>query len=439
MGVTVLLLIRGRFGIMQYILDGKQMQQIDKISIKEVGIPSLVLMERAALGVCEIIRKHFQNNKKIAAVSGNGNNGADAVACARILTGYGYETAVCCPGNEEKFTEELKIQLAISEKMGIKRVTLDSLTDYDVIIDGVFGIGLSRNVEGFFAETIEKINNAGKVVVAVDIPSGINAAVGRVMGAAVKADYTVTFGYLKRGLIFYPGKEYAGEIVKWECGFAPMAIEQIDEKAFIYDKKDLERIPVRKQDSNKGTYGKILVAAGSKNMSGAAYFSGKAAYRTGAGLVRILTSECNRDVIQKLLPEAVLAYREDLNEDVFENHVKWADTFVIGPGLSTDDEAAQTLYGLLERLHDTGKKVLLDADALNIISRDKRHNMLRDCVITPHIGEMCRLTGFTAFEIKENIINVAKTFASQWQCICVLKVKNCCNGWQQGICKCFRQ
>lgn len=406
---------------MKYVLDGKQMQEVDNFSIKQVGIPSLVLMERAALTVCEVIKKKYGTDKKILAVNGTGNNGADAVACARILMGWGYEAAICSLGDTEKYTIELQQQLAISDKMHIKRVTIDSLGDYDVIIDGIFGIGLSRNIEGNFVEIIEDINKSGKEIVSVDIPSGINSATGQIMNVAIEADVTVTFGYLKTGLILYPGNTNAGNIIIGECGFAPEAVEQMEEKKFVYDDEDLKRIPVRRPDSNKGTCGKILVVAGSENMSGAAYFSGKAAYRTGAGLVRILTTKSNKDVIQKILPEAVLVFQEDMNKEKIENNVKWAESIVIGPGLSTDEKSALLLYSVMECLENSDKKILLDADALNIISRDKKHTLLKGCVITPHIGEMSRLTGLATDVIKKDIIGLAKQFAKENECICVLK------------------
>ncbi|MDD6570914.1 MAG: NAD(P)H-hydrate dehydratase [Thermoflexaceae bacterium] len=409
---------------MKYLLDRDQMKEIDRFSIRETKIPSVVLMERAALAVCEKVNKLFDTKSRVLCVCGNGNNGADAAACARILAGMEFDTAVCFVGSMEKTTEEMKLQMQINEKIGIKTVTLDKIPDYDVIIDGIFGIGLSREVTGAYGEAIRCINEAPGKKISVDIPSGINASDGKVLGNAVKADYTVTFGYLKTGLILYPGNEYAGEIVVSDCGFAPAAIEHVGRKKFIYETEDIRRLPVRKQDSNKGTYGKVLVIAGSKNMCGAAYFSAKAAYRCGAGLVRILTAADNREALQKLLPEAVLSFYDDISWENLKEQIAWADTLVIGPGLSTGEKAAGLLYDVLKILEEFGKttkKVLLDADALNILSRDQAQDKVKGCVITPHLGEMSRLIHKEIPEIKGNIIKEAEEFAERYGCVCVLK------------------
>lgn len=414
---------------MKYILDSNQMKEVDRFSIEEAGIPSLVLMERAALAVCEVIREKAGEHARVLCVCGNGNNGADAAACARILTGWGYKASVCLVGNMDKATDELKLQLDILKKINVSTVTLDKLNDYDVIVDGIFGVGLSRGIEGEMIGIFWRISHCKKMVIAVDVPSGVNATTGHVMNFAINANYTVTFGYMKTGLILYPGNDCAGEIVVADCGFAPTAIHTIRDKKFIYEPDDVKRLPVRQKDSNKGTYGKVLVVAGSDNMSGAAYFAGKAAYRTGAGLVKILTAKSNKDIIAKLLPEAVLGYYDIISDEELKEYVNWAGQVVIGPGLSTDEQAVKLLYKVLEfvreadirNLKKNKKKVLLDADALNIIAGDGRLDCLCGCVITPHIGEMARLTGKKIAEIKSDVIGTAVAFAKANECICVLK------------------
>lgn len=406
---------------MQYILDGNQMKEIDRYSIGEAGIPSLVLMERAALCVCAAVQQNFTGRYKVLSVCGNGNNGADAAACARILSESGYETAVCFVDNMEHATEELRIQLSILQKLSVPVVTMDEIADYDIIIDGIFGIGLSREVTGRYRQAIDRINTAGKTVVAVDIPSGVDATDGRILGTAVRADYTVTFGYLKTGMLLYPGNICCGSINVVNCGFAGKAIDLIPDKKFIYEKSDLEKLPERTPDSNKGTYGKVLIIAGSGSMSGAAYFSAKAAYRTGAGLVRVMTAKSNKEVIQTLLPEAVLSFYDEISTEELGKSLVWADVIVIGPGLSMAELQTRILYETLEFLPGKEKKVLLDADALNIIARDNRRELLKNCIITPHLGEMARLCGTETGKIKEQIIETASAFSKKYDCVCVLK------------------
>lgn len=409
---------------MQYILDGNEMKEIDRYSIEEVGIPSLVLMERAALGVCDVIKKNFKSGSRVLAVCGNGNNGADAAACARILAQAGYETAVCPVGDRTHTTKESDRQFAILQKLSVPVVTMDEIGDYDIIIDGIFGIGLSRETGGEYRQVIERINETSVPVVAVDIPSGVDASRGRILGTAVKADYTVTFGYLKTGMVLYPGSLYCGEITVADCGFAEKALELLKDKKFVYDREDLNRLPVRHPDSNKGTYGKVLVLAGSRNMSGAAYFSAEAAYRMGAGLVRIMTASSNREVLQNLLPEAVLSFYDEIGREELKEIIGQSNVMIMGPGLSTGDGAGRILYDAAEVLSEETmavKKLVLDADALNMIARDNRQDLLRNCIITPHLGEMARLTGMEISEIREDLIMTAKSFSQKYGCICVMK------------------
>lgn len=412
---------------MQYVLDSNQMKEVDRYSIEEAGIPSLVLMERAALLVCAVVEEQVKTGGKVLSVCGVGNNGADALACARILSQRGYKTAVCLVGDRERATKEFNTQLSILEKLCVPTVTLDEINDYDIIIDGIFGIGLSREVSGEYRRAVEWVNASNVPVIAVDIPSGVDASSGKILGAAVMADYTVTFGYLKTGQILYPGKTYCGELLVSECGFVQKAVERIPDKKFIYDRDDLERLPARRQDSNKGTYGNVLVFAGSDNMSGAAYFSAKAAYRMGAGLVRVMTVKSNKEAIQVLLPEAVLCFYDEISKEELLEYLRRAAAIIMGPGLSTGKAAGKILYEIFALLSKedsegrTKKKVILDADALNIIARDKRQELLKGCIITPHLGEMARLTGSTISEIKERLIAAAKEFSETYGCVCVLK------------------
>ncbi|MCM1467713.1 MAG: NAD(P)H-hydrate dehydratase, partial [Alistipes sp.] len=203
--------------------------------------------------------------------------------------------------------------------------------------------------------------------------------------------------------------------------FVQKAVERIPDKKFIYDREDLKRLPKRTADSNKGTYGNVLVFAGSDNMSGAAYFSAKAAYRMGAGLVRVMTVKSNKEAIQTLLPEAVLSFYDEVSKEELSEYVGRAAVIVMAPGLSMGKAAGKILYEIFDLLSGSGKKVVLDADALNIIARDKRHELLKGCIITPHLGEMARLTGNTVSKIKERLIAAAKEFSGTYQCVCVLK------------------
>lgn len=243
------------------------------------------------------------------------------------------------------------------------------------------------------------------------------------MNVAVKADHTITFGHQKTGLLLYPGAEYAGEITVADIGFPQEATVKANPDTFYYEKHDLGLLPSRKKYSNKGTYGKVLIIAGSKGMSGAAYLSAKAAYRTGAGLVKILTSEANRIIIQTSLPEALFsAYDEEgLNIDQrsqkLVSELQWASVIVIGPGLGQTKTAQELVETVLRKAE---VPVILDADAINLISKKLNCNQAKgrlselsfllkeNTILTPHLMELSRLTGMTVTEIADNLIDTAR-------------------------------
>ncbi len=410
---------------MRYLVNEIEMKQIDKDTIEGTGVPSMVLMERAALAVVEEIRQRV-DAPSVLCVCGCGNNGADGLAIARILAESDIMAHVLILGNTERATEEWKQQKAIIEKLSIPVVANPELSEYTVIVDALFGIGLGRDVEGNHAEWIDRINRSGALVVSVDMPSGIATDSGEVKGSAVKADVTVTFGLLKAGLVFYPGAEYAGEICVKQIGFPKQNIEAVEPKLYTFGKEDLAMLPVRKSDLHKGSAGKILVLAGSKNMAGAAILSAKAAYRMGAGLVRIMTPEINRNIIQTALPEAVLVTYEDSGEleELLTQSLMWADIIVAGPGLGQKEAA----YRLVKELSGYAtehkeKRYVLDADALNLLAvyRELWKGFADCAVITPHMGEMAAILDTTVCELQKSRIALAKSVGMEYNLICVLK------------------
>ncbi len=417
---------------MRYLVNGKEMKAIDMRSIHEFGIPSLVLMERAALEVANEAEKYTP--KRVWAVCGLGNNGADGVAAARMLHLRGYAASVILPSVEGRMSEEMEIQLAIAEKLGIPIYRLDEWIPgvCDVVIDAVFGIGLTRAVEGAYADLIAWIetqrSDFGARVVSVDIPSGISSDSGEILGCAVCADSTVTFGEMKLGHVLFPGREYCGCVTVAEIGFVPMENEITETYVLAHTKDDLKKIPKRQAYSHKGTYGKILVVAGARNMAGAAFFSAKAAYRTGAGLVKVLTVEENRTVIQEKLPEAILStYNSEwaLHEpgafkEYIRNQTDWADVIVLGPGLGTEEYSRTMVEAVLEHAY---VPIVLDADAINLAARYPylKNYFTENIILTPHLSECSRLTGKTVDEIRETLLDTAREISEQYGVTCVLK------------------
>lgn len=408
---------------MRYIVNSREMKLYDNNTTEHFGIPSVVLMERAAVAFVEELKKRSEDCSSVLVVCGTGNNGGDGLAIARILALAGSRVEVVLIGDKKHTSEQNRLQQKIWNAYGYKILSeLPQENCAAVVIDAIFGVGLSRNIEGIYAEVIHQMNHLKGRKVAVDIASGISADDGRVLGVAFRADYTITFAYAKLGTLLWPGNEYSGEIVVKDIGINERSWLERRPSVAALTEEDMTLLPVRKEHSNKGTYGKLLMIAGGVNMAGAAYLSAKAAYTCGCGLVRIVTPEENRQIIQTSLPEAILttysSKKPELN--VLIEAINWADVIVCGPGLGTQDSSKTLVKCVLE---NASVPVLFDADALNIIAKDTSL-LLRphtELVLTPHLGEMSRLTGDSIGYIQNKLIETAEEFARQYNVICVLK------------------
>lgn len=406
---------------MEMLVTSKDMQQFDDYTINHVGIPSLVLMERAALTVVDELYHQSYDLRKVAVVCGYGNNGGDGVAIARLLKHKGIDVTIYFVGNPGNSSPETLQQIKIAQAYHVPITTSlsDDLCQYSTIIDAIFGIGLTRDVKSDFAHIINHINQSHCHVVSVDIPSGICADSGQIMGVAIKADLTITLGYKKRGLVLYPGADHAGRVITKDIGI----YAHKDVEAYSYQIEDLTTVlPHRPNYANKGTFGKVLVIAGSDTMCGAAYFAAKAAYRTGAGLVQIYTPKCNRDILFNQLPEALITtyIPDQIDEEKLKEAIKWATVIVIGPGMGVSGNTYKILSTVLAF---TNKPVIIDADGLNTLSQNTDLIANRDypIFVTPHLGEMARLTKTDISLIAKNLIKSAIQFTKQYQVTCILK------------------
>ncbi|WP_302625173.1 NAD(P)H-hydrate dehydratase [uncultured Eubacterium sp.] len=394
---------------MKNIVTGTDMKKVDSYTINEIGIPSVVLMERAALSVANLIEKNeykYKKVKTIQVIAGIGNNGADGLAIGRMLYLLGHSICIFVLGDIEKATDEFKLQMDIVKNLGIE--VTDSLIDADIVVDAIFGVGLSREVSGKFAELIDEVNKMKNIIYAVDIPSGINADTAEVMGKAVKANYTVTFGSHKVGTVLYPGAEYCGEVTVSDIGFPERAYDLQINRVKYATGEDLSWIPKRANYSNKGTYGKILIIAGSKDISGAAVLCAKAAFRAGAGLVRVFTHENNREIIGRLLPEAMInTYNtEKFDFKILESCLKWCDVVAVGPGLGIG--TVQKM--IVEKVIESGIQAVIDADGINNVADDERikKKLHKKLILTPHLGEMGRFIHKPVKDIAKHLIQYAK-------------------------------
>ena len=402
---------------MKYLVTSAEMKEYDNNTIERIGIPALVLMERAAMAVRDAILKDCSpsRNKKVLIAVGNGNNGADGLALGRLLSEEDFSVSVLECGNPENATECYKRQKEILKFYDVKFLNGQEKAEdtYDEVVDGIFGVGLSRLVNEKYSEMIEWLNEKKGLKVAIDIPSGIDGTTGKVMGAAFRADITVTFGFAKRGLYLYPGAEYAGKVALADIGINSKGFFGHVPEMFLYDESIEMLLPMRRKDGNKGTFGKVLLIAGWENMAGAAVMSAKAVLRMGAGMVKVFCSEQNRQVLQCAVPEAMYTDRDSFLKDI-----KWADVIVAGPGLGRSKEAEQ----VLEQLMKEAKPILLDADALNLVAEGKVIVPPKSrIVMTPHVGELSRLTGKEIAEVKSCFEEVAKEAALDYDSVMVCK------------------
>lgn len=427
---------------MDRLLTGKSMKMVDSYTIENIGIPSMVLMERAAFGVLRFIKENMQKDRKFLCLCGTGNNGADGIALARMLKIEGYEGKVFVVGDENKATDQWKQQKDIAVKCGVvienimdsrlsrvseesdeayNRYWVQELEQYDYIVDCIFGIGLTREVGGQFAKIINALNTckrSNNVYVAADIPSGLNADTGRIMGCAIKADYTITFGEMKSGLLLYEGKDVAGKVIVENIGFPEASLESVGEKFYAINKMDVRKVCKRLNHTNKGSYGKVTVVAGSKDIYGAVHLAAMAAIHTGCGMVKVITHENNRNLIYEKIPEAMVeTYSQVDKYDVsaVENVVKWSDVVVIGPGLGTDENARELLQSFMSYTKQLNKAIVIDADALNLIAKypQLKKNYHKKTVITPHMMEASRLLNIPVKEIAENIVQYGCQYATE--------------------------
>lgn len=410
---------------MKYLVTAQEMKQYDKNTIEYLGIPGPVLMERAALAAEDFLKERFDAVKertKVLIFAGMGNNGGDGLALARLLAADGYTAAVRCVGDPEKATEQWKSQWQTLQHFPVKTDSNTQTDEYNVIVDALFGVGLSRPVEGVYAEAVKEMNEAKGFKLALDVPSGICSDTGRVLGCAFRADVTITFGFCKRGLVMYPGADYAGQVQNANVGIGPESfLGQIPEMYTM--EKGENCLPDRASSGNKGTFGKALLVAGSNGMAGAAILAARAAYRTGAGMVKVITAEENRQILQQGIPEALYGSCRQLAESL-----EWADVIAIGPGIGREEQALQCLKTVVEK---SRKPLVLDADALNLLAEENGKTLAeelrtqgaegRTILLTPHVGELARLLHRTIPECKQDLPGCAKALAEQFHGVAVPK------------------
>lgn len=402
---------------MEYIVTGNEMKLLDNTTSDRFGVPSVVLMEQAAMGVVRELVACLKKKDRIAVICGKGNNAGDGIAIARLLRQAGFDAYVYYIFGEESCGSELfELQKRIYGNYGFPVMEdIQEAADCEVILDAVFGTGLQRDIAGRCADAISILNQSDGCKVAIDAPSGVDCDNGHILGISFKADVTYTFSYKKTGLLLWPGCDSCGDVKVIKIGIDDHSFCENTPRLMALTEDDLGDMPKRPAHSNKGTFGRLLIIAGSYNMAGAAVLSATAAYKSGAGLVKVITPESNRIIIQSSVPEALLDTYDNI-----ESSLKWASAIVMGPGIGKSKEARDVVKHVLK---EAGSPMLIDADALNIISEDtdilKNHKA--PVIVTPHLGEMSRLTGLSITDIQKDIIGIARKFAAEYDVVCLLK------------------
>ena len=408
------------------------------------GTSYLRLMENAGSACAKAIREEYKitedNPKKIAVVCGRGNNGGDGYVIARKFSELGCRVAVIMAGGTPH-SEHAKEMFSRIEQMPVNMITfdtnksssLDALLKADIIVEAVFGIGLTREVTDIYAELFRYINSSSAKKVSIDIPGGLNADTGEIMGQAVKADFTVAVSSAKPCHILLPGSKYCGKVKVVSIGITEEEHRVSGEPYCVsIDSEYIKNIfPARNPISNKGDYGHVVSVCGSKNMAGAAVLASVGAVRGGAGLVTAVFPECAYPAISSKLTSPLLCpVKSTVNGtfsmeavDDIKNAMKKASSILIGCGIGVTKDTAVILSEIIKT---SEVPIIIDADGINIISHNI--NVLKAAkvpiILTPHPGEMSRLTGMSVKQIQSDRIQTAVDFADKYNVTLVLKGAN---------------
>lgn len=415
-----------------------QVRQFDSYAINSLGIPSIILMENAALNISKLLLEKFNNINSVGIVCGKGNNGGDGFAVARHLSNAGLRIDCVYLGNDDEMSNDCKTNFKILSTLSKQRNNLilkkftslddiNKLNKSDLIIDAILGSGFSGELKEPILSIIKKLNSLSAKKIAVDIPTGLNADTG--FGyETFNADLTITLGEFKRGLFFSKGYETSGEIFIEEIGVGRDYFENIYTSIYLIEPEDvISYLPKRKKSLNKYSAGKVLTIAGSYDFPGAALLSAGAAFYSGAGASILAVPDIVKKYIYKNLPEVVIQVYGD-NKSKFissadyktlESKIKWADVVSIGSGLGRE-EVTQDFVNLFLKKKDY-KLCVVDADALFAI-KDKINQLnLSNCILTPHLGEFSQLINVPIEEINKDILSFGIEFASKHKTTLILK------------------
>ncbi|MGA2516293.1 MAG: NAD(P)H-hydrate dehydratase [Thermodesulfobacteriota bacterium] len=420
----------------------EQMQELDRKSIETYRIPGIVLMENAGRGAAEVISDTFPDirNKKIAIIAGKGNNGGDGFVIARYLLNRGVSVRAYLLTDPKGLRGDAETNFTIFHRMKGEVVPVPSSKDYikvkrdiekfDILIDGIFGTGLDAEVRGYYREVIDHLNTIQKPMVAIDIPSGLDADTGKPLGTAIRAFLTITFGLPKIGHLIPPGIDYVGKVKVIDIGIPRRLVEEERIPTYLLEKEEIQKwlsVP-RNPNTHKGDYGHLLVIAGSVGKTGAAAMASQAALRVGAGLVTLALPKSLNAVMEIKLTEVMTeplpeTAKQTLSLRAFGTIVRLCENkkaVVIGPGLGTFKETQSLVLKLIKTLD---LPIILDADGLTALATQPKTLPIknRSFILTPHPGEMARLIRSQTKEVLEDRVGLSRNFSQSQHVHLVLK------------------
>ncbi|RLB38309.1 MAG: bifunctional ADP-dependent NAD(P)H-hydrate dehydratase/NAD(P)H-hydrate epimerase [Deltaproteobacteria bacterium] len=426
---------------MMRLVTASEMKEMDGMAIRDLGIPGAVLMENAGRAATRVFLEYFRPKAgaRVLVVCGRGNNGGDGYVMARYLQGAGLRPSVVILCPEEKIEGDALTHLRV-----IRRLDFDiqiapgpepwlpvrkALESYDYVLDGILGTGLNSPVREYYAAVIDDLNASGRPITAIDIPSGLNAETGQVMGTAVRARLTVTFGFPKVGQVIYPGAALVGRLVRVDIGIPEAVSGRVPATRFLAGPQYFrDLLGEEREDTHKGHRGHLLVLAGSTGKTGAATLACLGALRAGAGLVTLGVPETLNPVLEGNLIEAMTVPLPDTGDghlaararDQVLELLEGKTALAVGPGLSTHPETVRLVR---EVVSACPLPMVIDADGLNALAEAPGilEGLGAEAALTPHPGEMGRLTGTSAAQVQENRVGTAVDFANRTGCHLVLK------------------
>ncbi len=436
------------------VLTPESIRKLDNIAIHNLGIPGIVLMENAATGAVKEIYDFLDSGRVESAVivAGKGNNGGDGFTIARKLHNKGSYIDVILLYPEKEIKGDAKTNLDVLKNMKVNIHSINELTndevkalieEKEIVIDAIFGTGFKGQIKGSVAKVVGTMNEYANLIVSVDVPSGVNAATGEVEGDAISADLTVTMGFAKSGFFFYPGRGYIGDLKVIDIGI-PLDILPDEDVAFFTMDRDIVRsiIPRRIPDSHKGTYGKVLIIAGSRGYTGAATLSSLSTLIAGCGLSYLACPSSLNPILEEKLTEVITVPVEDKGEGRFISEgvsdimrvIPDMDVIAIGPGISRSKDTEKFEMELLGKIPDN-KPIVIDADGVNNLEGhlDILKKLKNRVILTPHLGEFSRITGISIDEIKKNTLEIVKDFVNKYNVTIVLKSATTVIGSKNGV------